>query len=104
MNISTRPFDIDDSMSRVDRILDTHNAIITVDGDFDITSLKPHQTVDCNMACLTVTIHINKYDIDKNENLYKQYKCILSEVGSVINEMTGAIEYSVLSKMLCLHS
>lgn len=98
MNISALPFSIEDSMSRVDKILDIKNAIIKMDGDYDIASLKPHQTVDCKMACLTVTMHINKYDIDKNENLYKQYKCILSEVGSVVNEAKGAIEYSVLSK------
>lgn len=98
MNISALPFSIEDSMSRVDRILDSHNIIIKVDGDFDITTLKPHQTVDCKMACLTVTIHINKYDIDKNDSLYKQYKCVLSEVGAVINEMKGAVEYSVMSK------
>ena len=98
MNISALPFNIKDSISRVDKILDSRNEIIKVDGDFDISILKPHQTVDCKMACLTVTMHINKFDIDKNENLYKQYKCILSEVGSVINEINGAIEYSVLSK------
>lgn len=98
MNISTRPYNIEESIYRIEKVLAPSNAIIKVDGDYDIASLEPHQTVDCKMACLSVTMHINKFDIDKNENLYKQYKCILSEVGAIVNEIKEAIEYTVLSK------
>lgn len=100
MNIKKQEFDIEESMRRVSKILDTSNSVISVAGDYDIDSLTSYQTVDCRMVCLSVTLYINKFDLDKDENLFKQYKCLLSEFGAVINECERAVEYTVVGKTI----
>lgn len=99
MNISRKVFKIEESASRIDRILDVQNTIIKVDGDYDLLSIQPHQVVDCKVACVCVTLHINKYDLDKDDTLFIQYKCLLSEIGALLSEVAGAIDYSVMTKI-----
>jgi len=98
MTISSQTFDIEESISRINKILESDNAVIRPSGDYDIRTLGIHQAVVCKSACLSITLHINKFDIDQNDNLYKQYKCLLSEFGAVVSECNGALEYCVLNK------
>lgn len=90
------PFSIDECMQRVSQILSPVNNLILEQGDLDLTNLQLHQTAVFKAACISVTIHVNRYDIENNELLAKQYKCLISEFGAVINENVNVVEISFL--------
>lgn len=96
MKTKLKIYNIDESIARINRILNVDNNIIKQDGYYDMTQLAYHQTVICNAICLSVYMYLNIYDINNDENLNRQYKCMLSEFGAIINECSNVIEICVL--------
>lgn len=95
MKINNKVFNIEESMARVDRILSDDNKLIVTNENFNIGNLNYNQTAIIKAACMSITLLVNKYDLDHDERVFQQYKCILSEFGAVINECQEALEFNV---------
>lgn len=96
MKTKPMPFVIDECLQRTELILSPENNLIVTDGDMNLSNLQQHQTAIFKAACIAVSLYINRYDIENDPILAKQYKCLISEFSAVINENPNVVEISFL--------
>lgn len=95
MKTNKKIFNIDESVKRMNSILDNQNIIQKVNNDIDLSTLDYYKTYELEAACISISLHINTNELHQDLKLYKQYKCLLSEFSSIMNEDERSIEFTV---------